>query len=63
VAGADFTFYGFQPRTGGFHGTFTTPQKPDPRLETGLMVRIAHREGRILRIEVAGRAPGRNPNW
>jgi hypothetical protein len=53
VGAVRFTYRGSATRTGGFRGTFTDPGARDLRLRDGLAVRIAHRDGRILRIEVA----------
>jgi hypothetical protein len=52
VGNASFTYYGFPPRTGGFHGIFTESDAHNLSLREGLAVRIAHHNGRILRIEV-----------
>jgi hypothetical protein len=41
------------PRAGGFRGSFTAPGTEGLRLKDGLNVRIACRDGRILRVEVA----------
>jgi hypothetical protein len=42
----------YEPTTGGFRGGFTAPGTEDLKLRDGLRVRIAHRDGRILRVEV-----------
>jgi hypothetical protein len=52
VGSADFTYHGFQPWTGGFHGVCMAPDAQDLCLREGLPVRIAYYDGRILRIEV-----------
>ena len=52
VAGLPFTYRMSTNDGGGFRGTFTAPGAEDRRLANGLQVRIAHRDGRILRIEV-----------
>jgi hypothetical protein len=53
VGATDFTYRGYNARTGGFRGEFTAPGADRLTLRDGLPVRIAHRDGRILRIEVA----------
>jgi hypothetical protein len=52
VGNVRFTYRTYEPKTGGFSGVFTAPGE-DLKLRDGLRVRIAHRDGRILRIEVA----------
>ena len=51
IGNAVFEYRREAPKTGGFRGKFTVPE--DVQLRDGLPVRIAHRDGRILRIEVA----------
>jgi hypothetical protein len=53
VAGVDFTCTWDNPRTGGFCGDFTAPGEKALLLLNGLPVRVAHWDGRILRLEVA----------
>lgn len=48
-----FAFRGEQPATGGFRGTFTAEGTDELTLKDGLAVRIAYRDERILRIEIA----------
>jgi hypothetical protein len=55
VGDARFSYAGWEPKVGGFQGDFTDPAASDLRLRDGLPVRISHREGRILRIEVGER--------
>jgi len=56
----DITFSSTK-RTAGFHGSFTVPGVKASLLRDGLRVRIAHREGYILRIEIAAE-PGAAPD-
>jgi hypothetical protein len=53
VGDATFTYRRESPKTGGFRGSFTAAEAHDLQLRDGLPVRVAHRDGRILRIEVA----------
>jgi len=53
VGDIDFTYRVIDPETGGFHGEFTAPWAQDLQLRDGLPVRVAFRDGRILRIDVA----------
>jgi hypothetical protein len=53
VGDVRFTYWPLRQHTGGFSGDFTAPGTDNLKLRDGLRVRIAHRDGRILRIEVA----------
>jgi hypothetical protein len=53
VADVRFTYNRTDNSKGSFRGQFTAPGTQGLRLENGMRVRIAHREGRILRIEIA----------
>jgi hypothetical protein len=53
VGEARFPYFRKYSNTGGFYGKFTAPGTEGLRLRPGLKVRIAHQEGRILRIEIA----------
>jgi hypothetical protein len=48
-----FTYRWNDSSKGSFHGSFTAPGTEGLRLRGGLMVRVAHRDGVILRIEIA----------
>jgi hypothetical protein len=48
-----FTYPRMDHSTGSFRGQFSAPGTEDLKLENGMKVRIAHREGRILRMEIA----------
>jgi hypothetical protein len=56
VGDVPFTYGGYEPTDGGFRGRFTAPDSQDLKLRDGMAVRIAHRDGRILRIEIADKA-------
>jgi hypothetical protein len=53
VGDVRFTYSRTDNSKGSFRGQFTAPGTEDLRLQNGLKVRIAHREERILRIEIA----------
>lgn len=53
VGDVRFTYRTYEPKTGGFSGEFTAPGAEGLKLRDGLRVRLAHRDGRILRIELA----------
>jgi hypothetical protein len=53
IGEASFKYSRKYPDKGGFRGKFTAPQTEGLRLRPGLRARVAHREGRILRIELA----------
>jgi hypothetical protein len=52
VGDVPFTYKTYEPKVGGFRGGFTAPGTEDLKLRDGLRVRIAYRDGRILRVEV-----------
>jgi hypothetical protein len=52
VGETEFRYQALQPPVAGFRGEFTAPGTRDRSLRDGLPVRIAHRDGRILRIEI-----------
>jgi hypothetical protein len=53
VGDVRFTYPRMGHSKGSFRGQFTAPGTESLRLENGVKVRVAHREGRILRIEIA----------
>lgn len=52
VGGTDFSYRPINATVGGFQGEFTAPGSERSKFRDGLPVRVAHRDGRILRIEV-----------
>lgn len=53
VGETDFAYWAINSPIAGFRGDFTTPDATQLKLRDGLSLRIAHRDSRILRIEVA----------
>lgn len=49
----DFAYWVINSRKAGFRGDFTTPEESQFKLRDGVPLRISHRDGRILRIEIA----------